>query len=59
MTSQEVAYRQAALMAEYLRASRITNDVVHHLSCPRAQFWDAGEYECPCLCPKGWPRRMP
>lgn len=22
----------------------------HHPSCPRVQFWDAGEWECPCLC---------
>lgn len=31
---------------------------VHHKSCPRLQFWDAGEWECPCVCPVGWPRRQ-
>ena len=29
----------------------------HHISCPRAQFWDAGQWECPCLCPAGWPKK--
>ena len=29
----------------------------HHHSCPRAQFWDAGYTECPCTCPRGWPRK--
>ena len=28
----------------------------HHRKCPRLQFWDAGEHECPCDCPPGWPR---
>ena len=23
---------------------------VHDLDCPRTQFWDAGEMECPCTC---------
>ena len=31
--------------------------LIHHPSCPRIQFWDAGEWECPCLCPKGWPKK--
>lgn len=22
----------------------------HKPSCPRSQFWDAGEYEAPCTC---------
>ena len=22
----------------------------HELSCPRSQFWDAGEFEAPCTC---------
>ena len=22
----------------------------HLPGCPRLQFWDAGEWECPCLC---------
>ena len=25
-------------------------DEVHDKDCPRNQFWDAGEYECPCYC---------
>lgn len=32
--------------------------VDHHKSCPRALFWDAGEWECPCKCPRGWPWRV-
>ncbi len=22
----------------------------HEAGCPRSQFWDAGEYQAPCLC---------
>jgi hypothetical protein len=22
----------------------------HDYDCPRSQFWDAGEWECPCTC---------
>ena len=22
----------------------------HKPGCPRFQFWDAGEYQCPCTC---------
>lgn len=31
--------------------------MIHHKRCPRLQFWDAGEWECPCLCPVGWPKK--
>lgn len=29
---------------------KLTRELVHHPKCPRVQFWDAGEYEAPCLC---------
>jgi hypothetical protein len=25
-------------------------DVEHEPDCPRIQFWDAGELDCPCTC---------
>lgn len=31
---------------------------LHHLSCPRSQAWDMGEWEVPCRCPHFWPRRV-
>jgi len=31
----------------------------HEPYCPRAQFWDAGEYEAPCRCGDAKPREIP
>jgi hypothetical protein len=27
-----------------------TSEREHDEGCPRLQFWDAGESECPCTC---------